>query len=145
MSLNIAIWASGNGSNAENIIKYFKDKTDIANIRVKSSGLANPSLCWETSVQTDLGVDLGFFNNKLTATIDWYSKRTEGMLMTQPIPSYVGENKPMGNVGIMSNRGIELELGYKFSDMREVSMVRIMPDTPRPETSAQSEPAAPLD
>ncbi|MBP5742452.1 MAG: phosphoribosylglycinamide formyltransferase, partial [Paludibacteraceae bacterium] len=34
MSLNIAIWASGNGSNAENIIKYFKDKTDIANIRV---------------------------------------------------------------------------------------------------------------
>ena len=34
MILNIAIWASGNGSNAENIIKYFKDKTDIANIRV---------------------------------------------------------------------------------------------------------------
>ena len=34
MSLNIAIWASGNGSNAENIIKYFKDKTGIANIRV---------------------------------------------------------------------------------------------------------------
>ena len=94
---------------------YFFGTDEAEAIGVKSSGLANPSLCWETSVQTDLGVDLGFFNNKLTATIDWYSKRTEGMLMTQPIPSYVGENKPMGNVGIMSNRGIELELGYKFS------------------------------
>ncbi len=82
-------------------------------IGVKAGGLANPDLKWETSIQTDLGVDLGFFKNSLTLTLDYYNKVTDGMLMTQAIPSYVGENKPMGNVGIMSNRGFEIELGYK--------------------------------
>ena len=82
-------------------------------IGVKAGGLANPDLKWETSIQTDLGIDLGFFKNSLTVTLDYYNKVTDGMLMTQAIPSYVGENKPMGNVGIMSNRGFEIELGYK--------------------------------
>ncbi len=82
-------------------------------IGTKAGGLANPDLKWETSIQTDLGIDLGFFKNALTLTLDYYNKITDGMLMTQAIPSYVGESKPMGNVGIMSNRGVELELGYK--------------------------------
>ncbi|MBP5488583.1 MAG: TonB-dependent receptor [Bacteroidales bacterium] len=84
-------------------------------IGVKASGLANQSLRWETSTQTDLGLDLGFFANKLTFTVDYYNKLTDGMLMTMPIPSYVGESKPIGNVGLMSNSGVEFELGYKYS------------------------------
>ena len=82
---------------------------------VKASGLANQSLRWETSTQTDVGLDLGFFQNKLTFTVDWYKKITDGMLMTMNIPSYVGESKPTGNVGIMNNSGVEFELGYKFT------------------------------
>ena len=84
-------------------------------IGVKASGLANQSLRWETSTQTDIGLDLGFFANKLTFTVDYYNKLTEGMLMTMPIPSYVGESKPIGNVGRMSNSGVEFELGYKHT------------------------------
>ncbi len=82
---------------------------------VKSSGLANPNLRWEESVQTDLGLDLGFFNNKLTFTVDWYDKKTDGMLMEIPINKYVGEARPIGNVGIMDNRGLEMEAGFKHS------------------------------
>ena len=81
---------------------------------VKSSGLANPDLHWEESVQTDLGVDLGFFNNAWTLSADWYVKRTNGMLMDIPINGYVGESRPIGNVGVMDNRGVELETAYKF-------------------------------
>lgn len=81
---------------------------------VKAGGLANPDLKWEESEQLDFGVDLGFFNNALTFTADYYKKKTNGMLMTMNIPSYVGESKPIGNVGKMENSGVELEASYKF-------------------------------
>ncbi len=80
---------------------------------VKASGTANPDLEWEESRQTDVGLDLGFFKNSLTVTLDYYKKRTEGMLMTMPVPSYLGESKPIGNVGTMNNSGFELEVGYR--------------------------------
>lgn len=81
----------------------------------KASGLANPDLKWEESEQTDIGVDFGFFKNALTFTADYYIKKTNGMIITMPIPSYVGETKPEGNVGDMENSGFEFELGYKWS------------------------------
>lgn len=82
---------------------------------VKASGLANPDLRWEESEQLDLGLDFGFFNNALTFTADYYKKTTNGMLMTMNIPSYVGESKPIGNVGKMENSGLEMEIAYKFN------------------------------
>lgn len=81
---------------------------------VKAAGLANPDLKWEESEQLDAGLDLGFLNNSLTFTVDYYKKKTNGMLMTMNIPSYVGESKPLGNVGKMENSGVEFEALYKF-------------------------------
>ena len=103
-----AVFTSG-GNNS-----YFGNPVTLAQ-GTKASGLANPDLKWEESVQTDLGLDLGFFNNALTFSVDYFSKRTNGMLMTMNIPSYVGEAKPLGNVGDMVNSGVEFELGYKFN------------------------------
>ena len=81
----------------------------------KASGLSNPDLKWEESEQTDIGVDFGFLNNKITFTVDYFKKKTNGMLKDMNIPSYVGESKPIGNVGDMENSGVEFELGYKFN------------------------------
>ena len=81
----------------------------------KASRLSNPDLKWEESEQTDIGIDLGFFNGALTASIDYYIKKTNGMIIEMPIPSYVGETKPLGNVGDMENKGVEFELGYKWN------------------------------
>jgi TonB-linked SusC/RagA family outer membrane protein len=81
---------------------------------VKPSGTANPDLKWEESEQTDMGLDLGFFNNVLTFSTDYYVKNTNGMLKTMPIPSYIGESKPLGNVGSMVNKGVEFEINYRF-------------------------------
>ena len=103
-----AVFTSG-GNNS-----YFGNPVTLAQ-GTKASCLANPDLKWEESVQTDLGLDLGFFNNALTFSVDYFSKRTNGMLMTMNIPSYVGEAKPLGNVGDMKNSGVEFELGYKFN------------------------------
>ncbi len=79
----------------------------------KPSGTPNPDLKWEESEQTDLGIDLGFFSNALTLSVDYFNKKTNGMLKTMAIPSYLGESKPWGNVGSMKNYGVEIEAGYK--------------------------------
>ncbi len=80
----------------------------------KAAGLGNQDLKWEASEQTDFGIDLGFFNNALTFTVDYFVKTTKDMLIQLPIPSYVGEAKPWGNAGDMQNKGVEFELGYKW-------------------------------
>ncbi len=81
----------------------------------KPSGTPNKDLKWEESEQYDAGLDFGFFNNALTFTVDYFYKKTNGMLKEMSIPSYLGESKPWGNVGSMKNEGVELELGYKFN------------------------------
>nr|WP_294075516.1 MULTISPECIES: TonB-dependent receptor [unclassified Prevotella] len=81
---------------------------------VQAGSLSNPNLKWEESKQTDIGLDMGFFSNSLTLTVDWYDKKTSGMIISMPIPAYVGADPPLGNVGDMDNSGIEFEMGYKF-------------------------------
>jgi TonB-linked outer membrane protein, SusC/RagA family len=75
--------------------------------------LANNDLTWETSEQTNIGVDMRFFNSSLSLTADYFIKKTKDMLMRQPIPSYVGNTAPYANVGTMENRGVEFELSYR--------------------------------
>lgn len=103
----IALAASGNNA-------IFGQNETVIN-GVKASQLPNPDLKWEESEQTDLGVDLGFFNNALTFSVDYYIKKTNGMLMTMALPSYVGEKIPLGNVGKMENKGVEMEANYRFN------------------------------
>ncbi|MDY4520600.1 MAG: TonB-dependent receptor [Bacteroidales bacterium] len=80
----------------------------------KPSGTPNPDIKWEESEQTNVGIDLGFFANALTLSVDYYKKSTNGMLKEMAVPSYLGESKPWGNVGSMENSGVEFELGYKL-------------------------------
>lgn len=80
----------------------------------KPTGTPNADLKWEESEQYDAGIDFGFFNNALTFTVDYFYKKTNGMLKEMSVPSYLGESKPWGNVGSMKNEGVEMELGYKF-------------------------------
>ena len=84
-------------------------------IGTKASTIPNPNLKWEESTQTDVGLDLAFLNNSLTFSVDYYKKRTNGMLMEMNIPSYVGESKPIGNVGKMENSGVEFDLHYSLN------------------------------
>jgi TonB-linked SusC/RagA family outer membrane protein len=82
---------------------------------VGPSIFANSSIQWETTIQTDLGMDLGLFNNKLNFTADYYIKETEGMLVKVPIAGSNGfrDEAPYQNSGSVSNKGLELSLGYK--------------------------------
>lgn len=77
------------------------------------SRISNPIVKWEESEQIDLGFEARFFNNSLSFGFDYFKKETDGMLMDQPIPGYVGKGAPTANAGDMENSGFEFELSYK--------------------------------
>ena len=74
---------------------------------------SNNSISWEKSAQFDVGVDLALLNNKLTITADYYQRKISDLLLTRPIPSYVGQSSPFINVGSMTNTGWEFLATYK--------------------------------
>lgn len=75
--------------------------------------LANKDLKWETSTQTDVGIDAGFLNNRLTLTADYYYKKTDGILVKLPISGTIGLDAPVQNAAVVDNKGFELALDWK--------------------------------
>jgi len=74
---------------------------------------SNADLKWEESSQFDVGLDIGLFRNQLSLSLDYYDKRTNGMLMKMALPSYIGNPLPWGNVGNMRNSGFEFDITWK--------------------------------
>lgn len=75
--------------------------------------IANPSLKWETSEQTNIGIDFATFEGSLGVTLDYYIKTTKDWLVTAPIPMLVGNSAPVINGGSVRNSGIEAEIFYR--------------------------------
>ncbi len=96
-------------------LNYYFGSGDYSTMQYgyNSGRIANADVRWEESVQTDVGVDLRMFNHALSIGVDYFYKKTEGMLATLPIPSYVGKSAPYGNAGDMENKGFEFEISYK--------------------------------
>lgn len=78
------------------------------------STLGNRNLRWETSEQFDLGVDLRFFNDRLSVTADYYIKKTKDLIMSNVNQSLTAGNDPSPiNAGNVENKGFELELSWR--------------------------------
>ncbi|MDR1200053.1 MAG: TonB-dependent receptor [Tannerellaceae bacterium] len=77
------------------------------------AAIPNPNVKWEESEQIDLGFDTRLFGSALSVGFDYFKKKTNGMLMDQPIPNYVGQSAPIANVGDMENWGLEFEVGWR--------------------------------
>jgi TonB-linked SusC/RagA family outer membrane protein len=76
----------------------------------RPSQLANPDLSWETTAQLDAGIDFGLFGNRITGEIDYYIKKTSGLLLNVNIPATTGFGSQVRNVGKLENRGWEFVL-----------------------------------
>ncbi len=83
--------------------------------------LVNPALTWETNISTNIGFDLGMFNNKLSITAEYYEKNIEDMLLRQRLPASLGTYQTRDinafsslfvNAGDMTNKGIEVSVNY---------------------------------
>ncbi len=77
---------------------------------INPSGIANPDLRWEKSYQANVGLDLGFLDNRLGVVVDLYSKRTEDLLYVKTLPLSSGYGSITGNFASLENRGVELAL-----------------------------------
>lgn len=74
------------------------------------SQVANTNLKWETTSQFDAGIDFGFFNNRLTVTLDGYYKKTKDLLLKVKIPGSSGFSSGLKNIGEVENKGFELAI-----------------------------------
>ena len=76
--------------------------------------LGNKDLEWETTKQLNIGADVGFFNNKLTFSAEYFSRKTDNLILNVPIPpsfGYTTTSVPI-NIAEMENNGFELQAGY---------------------------------
>ena len=72
--------------------------------------VTNDRLTWETVSQFNVGIGFGFFNNRLTGSVDFYKKKTTDMLMSIPYSYTSGLGSGPGNIGSMTNTGVDVEV-----------------------------------
>ena len=77
---------------------------------VSENQLANPNLKWETTTEFNVGVDFGFFNNRLTGTLEYYYKQISDLLDSRPVGSYYPVDKVADNLGKTQSQGFEVQL-----------------------------------
>lgn len=74
------------------------------------SSMANDNLKWETTTQTDIGVDFGFFSNRLNIGFDYYWKQTRDLLYKATLPPSSGYSSMLRNLGRIDNKGFEISI-----------------------------------
>lgn len=112
---------AGYGITGSQAINPYQTLTTYSNVStsfttgVMTSGiiLGNPGnndLKWESTQQTDVGLDMDFFKGRLSFSADYYMKHTKDLLLAVPVPSYMGGGSTLSNVGAMDNSGYEFTL-----------------------------------
>ena len=107
------------GSPAGNLVYSFGSSEAFAS-GTTVNGLSNPNLQWEQTDQTDIGLDLTMFNNRVTVVLDWYNRKSSGLLVDVPLPTsngiggvgYVGSSI-VTNAADAQNTGVEISIGYR--------------------------------
>lgn len=78
------------------------------------STLANANLKWETQVSADVAVEFGLFDNRLTGTLEYFSKQSKDLLFDTSIPLSNGVSSIVQNIGKVKNNGVEFDLNYQL-------------------------------
>ena len=82
----------------------------------------NPDLKWETTKSWNFGIDFGFLSNRLSGSVDYFTRRTEDLLATVSIPAGINFNKTMlSNVGNVDSKGVEILLNANIIDTKDWS------------------------
>lgn len=83
---------------------------------IAQTALTDESIKWEETTTTDIGIDAGFLENKITFTADYFVRTTDGILVGLPVPQFIGaKSNPIVNLASMENKGVETVLGYRGS------------------------------
>lgn len=96
---------------------FFGENRD--NMLEHGSTLYNPNLKWETTITRNFGIDYGFFNGRISGTLDFYWNTTKDLLMRTVIPANTGYNYQYQNFGKTSNKGVELAVNAVIVDNKK--------------------------
>jgi len=77
---------------------------------VSPSSLANPNLTWETTTATNIALDFGILNSRISGSLEFYETITDDLLMNRSIPSMAGVDQINDNIGSVKNRGVDIDL-----------------------------------
>ena len=89
-------------------------ESQVVNVGTISNSLASEDIKWEESETTNIGLDLGFLNDRIALTFDYFNTTTSDILVTTPVPPSSGITvAPIKNAGTLENKGWEFTLGYK--------------------------------
>ena len=96
---------------------YFFNQSDDKQAGMVQTSVPNEKIKWETTSSVNVGLDLGFFNNRIQTTFEWFDKKTSDILMRLAMPGiFLGSlAAPYQNVGAVRNRGWEWNLNYSDS------------------------------
>ncbi|MBC5836388.1 SusC/RagA family TonB-linked outer membrane protein [Flavobacterium muglaense] len=83
---------------------------ELDNTGVVLGGAVDPNLTWEKTASTDIGLDFGLFNNRITGTVDYYNKKSVDLIYNKPVPGSTGNTGITTNVGALRNYGWEVTL-----------------------------------
>ncbi len=108
---NQAIGPYGSLARLASYYRYPYNNGENLNIGFGLSDIANANLKWESTAQSDIGMDISLFKGRLTSTIDVYRKVTDNLLMPRQLPGYVGVGSVIDNVGSVENKGLEILIG----------------------------------
>ena len=114
------------GSPAGNLV-YSLGANEAFNTGTTINTLSNPDIKWESTNQTDVGLDLSFLNNKLYMTLDWYNRKSSGLLVQVPVSGSTGASLSGGqpvqyaNAATAQNKGFEVLVGYRGNITSDLS------------------------
>lgn len=92
----------------QNVATYFVGTT--SNTGIIPGDTKDPNLSWERTTQWDLGLDADLLNNRLSFSVDYYSKNTDRLLLPVPVPMYLGGGSILKNVGKVNNHGVDFSV-----------------------------------
>lgn len=87
----------------------------------KVVNLGDPTLAWEQQKEINVGLDFGFFNGAITGSFDAYNKESDDLILNLQVPSVIGANTQLQNIGQVENRGFELELSSRIINTENFS------------------------
>lgn len=111
------------GVNAYNSIAKYNNTINIFNDNVVNGvqlgGVPSSGLTWETTTQLDIGLEIGFMNNRLSFEMDYYNKITNDLLLAKALAAQAGGGTQLQNVGSVRNRGFEFAVNYDSAGKKD--------------------------
>jgi TonB-linked SusC/RagA family outer membrane protein len=123
--LRLSYGQTGNSNIGNKAISYYQTGFDnefggVESVGVYLSQLGNPDLKWETTSEWNFGLDLGFFNNRVNVTAEYFNKTVSDLLNTRSLMSYNEVNTIAANTGKTQSRGFELTVNTTNIDTKDL-------------------------